>query len=323
MNILITGGAGFIGSYLTKHLLKQEHNVVIVDDLSTGRRENVSDVLGKTCQLLVQTASTAVSDVQWVAQFDQIYHLAAAVGVRLIVDEPAKSIETNIIETSAVIKAAAASSTPLLITSSSEVYGKSDRVPFSEDDDVTYGSTTFSRWSYAASKAIDEFLALAYHKQSALPVVLVRLFNTVGPGQLGQYGMVIPRFIKNALANMPIEIYGDGSQSRCFCHVTDIVHALPQLLSDPKCAGRVFNLGSDEEITIEQLADQIISMTQSKSKKIFVPYEQAYQTQFDDLPRRVPNLTRVKQAIGFQPTYNLDTILEQIIRYENDSHLTL
>jgi UDP-glucose 4-epimerase len=313
MNILITGGAGFVGSHLASHLLSQGHTVHLLDNLSTGRIDNIAHLLGPRCILQRQSVADALTSGAWLKDFDQIYHLAAAVGVQLIVDDPVHTIETNVLETARMLQAAAAFNVPVLITSSSEVYGKSERVPFSEDDDVVYGSTLFSRWSYAATKALDEYLALAYHRQHHLPVVVARLFNTVGPGQVGQYGMVLPRFIEAALADRPIDIYGDGGQSRCFCHVGDIVEALPRLLSNKQCHGRVFNLGSDEEVTIDALAQRIIAMAGSKSTRRYIPYEQAYGQKFDDLRRRVPNLTRVKEAIGFAPTRTLDMILKQLI----------
>ncbi len=313
MKILITGGAGFIGSHLARKLVGEGALVHIVDDLSTGRRENVADLLGPDCVLQVQRVSEALVNIAWLREFDAIYHLAAAVGVQLIVDRPVYTIEDNVLETAAVLKAAAAFNTPVLIASSSEVYGKSDRVPFREDDDVTYGATTFSRWSYAMTKALDEYLALAHHAQAGAPVVIVRLFNTVGPGQVGQYGMVVPRFIERALADSPIEIYGDGKQTRCFCHVADVVDALPRLLGESSCWGRVYNLGSDEEVTIEQLADRVIALSGSNSGKVHVDYDRAYNTRFDDLRRRVPDLARVRAAIGFEPTKKLDDILDELI----------
>jgi UDP-glucose 4-epimerase len=313
MKILITGGAGFIGSHLARHLLDQGHDLHIVDDLSTGRRGNIAELLGPRCVLQVQKASEALSHIAWLRDFDAIYHLAAAVGVRLIVEQPVHTIETNVHETSAVLAAAAAFSIPVLIASSSEVYGKSAQVPFRETDDVVYGPTTYSRWSYAMTKALDEYLGLAHHHQTGAPVVIVRLFNTVGPRQIGQYGMVVPRFVERAVRHQPIEIYGDGRQTRCFCHVADVVGALPRLLAESSCSGGVFNLGSDEEVSIQALADRVIAMTGSTGGKRYVPYDQAYQTQFDDLPRRVPDLGRVHQAIGYRPSRDLDAILGELI----------
>ena len=313
MNILITGGAGFIGSHLSRLLLEQGHTIHLLDNLSTGRRENVADLLGDRCRLQVQTVGEAFADFNWLAQFDQIYHLAAAVGVKLIVDDPVHTIETNVLETTRVLQGAAAFGVPVLITSSSEVYGKSDNVPFSEEDDVIYGPTVFSRWSYAATKAIDEYLAMAYHRQFDLGTVVVRLFNTVGPRQVGNYGMVIPRFVAAAVAGDPISVYGDGEQSRCFTHVGDVVAAMPKLLAKRDCHGRVFNLGSDREISIADLAKRVIELAESKSEIVYVPYEEAYTQKFEDLRRRVPNLSRIREAIEYAPTRDLDAILNELI----------
>lgn len=313
MNIVITGGAGFVGSHLAGHLIAQGHRVHVVDDLSTGRKENLAHLPADRLTLTECAVADLPADGSWADGVDQVYHLAAAVGVKLIVDEPVKSIENNVMEAVRVFRAAADRHIPTLLTSSSEVYGKTGRVPFGEDDDVTYGATVYSRWSYAMAKALDEHLALAHHGFDGLPAVVVRLFNTVGPGQVGQYGMVIPRFIEKALANEPIDVYGDGRQSRCFCHVGDVVDALPRLLAEPACAGRVFNLGSDEEVSIDGLADRVIEGTGSTGGKRYVPYEKAYATRFDDLQRRVPDLTRVRQAIGFEPSKKLDAILKELI----------
>lgn len=313
MKILITGGAGFVGSHLAELLLSQGHTLRLVDDLSTGRRENIAHLLGPRCSLQVCKVGDLSDDGKWLDDFDQVYHLAAAVGVQLIVDEPVRSIETNVMDTAHLLRAASKRGVPTLITSSSEVYGKSNAVPFSEDDDVVYGSTGYRRWSYAMAKALDEYLALAHHQSDGLPVVLVRLFNTVGPRQVGQYGMVIPRFIENAVNNRPINVYGDGRQSRCFCHVRDVVAAMPRLLAESANWGTVFNLGSDEEITIQALAERVIALTGSNSKIEYVPYDKAYSSRFDDLRRRVPDLGRIQKAIGFKPTHRLDQILQELI----------
>ena len=316
MKILITGGAGFIGSHLASALLDEGHHVHLLDDLSTGSRRNIEPLLGDRCLLQQQRVGEAMQHFAWLQGFDQIYHLAAAVGVQLIVDDPVHTIETNITETTAVLRAAATFSIPVLLTSTSEVYGKSQQVPFREDDDVTYGATIFNRWSYATTKAIDEYLALAHHQQHDLPVVIARLFNTVGPGQVGRYGMVLPRFISAAVANEPLRIFGDGQQSRCFCHVADVAGALPKLLGTEACHGRVFNLGSDQEVTIEQLADRVIERAGSRSEKQYIPYDEAYGARFDDLRRRVPCLERAREAIGFEPTYALDQIIDELIEIE-------
>jgi len=312
-NVLITGGAGFVGSHLAHLLLDAGHRVHLLDNLSTGRRQNIAELLGPNCTFQNQSVGEALSSFAWLRGFDQIYHLAAAVGVKLIVDDPVHTIETNVLETARVLQGAAAFDIPVLITSSSEVYGKSDRIPFSEDDDVIYGPTVFSRWSYAATKAIDEYLAMAYHKQFSLSTVVVRLFNTVGPRQVGSYGMVIPRFVAAAVKDEPIEIYGDGEQSRCFTHVSDIVGAMPKLLANADCHGRVFNLGSDYEVSIVDLAKRIIELAGSSSELRFVPYEQAYTAKFEDLRRRVPDLSRIREAIDYQPTRDLDSILTELI----------
>jgi UDP-glucose 4-epimerase len=317
--ILITGGAGFIGSHLAERLLADGHAVVALDDLSTGRRENVAPLLarGPAFQLVRDSVENETTVNTLVASCDAVYHLAAAVGVQLIVDQPVRTIRTTIHGTEVVLDAANRWGRPVLVTSSSEVYGKGARVPFSEDDDVVMGPTRASRWCYAYSKGIDEFLGLAYHKESGLPVTIVRLFNTVGPRQVGMYGMVLPRFVAAALRGEDLQVYGDGKQTRCFCHVADVVDALIRLTSDEKraaCAGRVFNLGGDEEVSIEDLARRVIRATNSRSGIRHVPYEQAYGQKFDDLPRRVPDLTRIRAAIGFQPRHSLDEIIASVAK---------
>jgi UDP-glucose 4-epimerase len=311
---LITGGAGFIGSHLTQSLLDQGHAVTILDDLSTGRASNLAKVASDPHFHFVrdsveneQTANLLIS------QCDAIFHLAAAVGVKLVAEEPVRTIRTTIHGTEVVLEAAHRFGRPVLITSSSEVYGKGTRVPFKEDDDVLMGATKFSRWCYAYSKGIDEFLGLAYHTQFNLPVVLVRLFNTVGPRQVGMYGMVLPRFVEAALANRPLEVYGDGAQTRCFSHVSDVVSALIQLMSTPKAIGDVFNLGGTQEISINDLAQRVIHITNSKSTILHIPYEKAYGRAFDDLPRRVPDLSKIKSLIQFTPRYDLDQIIRSIL----------
>lgn len=317
---MITGGAGFIGSHLAERLLSRGQRVTLVDDLSTGRRSNVAHLLGDRCRLIERRVGDMPADGRWLEGVDGLYHLAAAVGVKLIVDEPVSSIENNILETAGLLRAASARGVPTLVTSSSEVYGKSATVPFGEDDDVTYGPTVYSRWSYAMSKALDEHLALAHYRTHGLPVVVVRLFNTVGPRQSGQYGMVIPRLVHRATSGEPIEVYGDGRQTRCFCHVSDVVEALPKLLGDGACHGRVFNLGSDEEWTIDAVAERVLALTGSPAGKRYVPYEQAYGKAFDDLRRRVPDLGRVREAIGFEPRWSLDMILRELVEAARASH---
>ncbi|HOQ04336.1 MAG TPA: GDP-mannose 4,6-dehydratase [Anaerohalosphaeraceae bacterium] len=314
MHYLITGGAGFIGSHLAESLLLGGHTVTVIDDLSTGNIRNIQALMPNPCFRFVYDSVRNEGLMNQLAEScDVIVHLAAAVGVRLIVERPVHTIETNIHGTEVVLAAANRFRKKVLLASTSEVYGKSEAIPFHEDDDTVLGSTRFSRWSYACSKAIDEFLGLAYHQQYGLPVVIVRLFNTVGPRQTGQYGMVIPRFVERALRNEPLEIYGSGKQTRCFCCVFDVVRALEDLLNCPSACGQVFNLGSDEEISIEELADRIIAMTQSRSVKVFRKYEEVYGRPFDDMIRRVPSLERIRQAIHFQPTYTLDDTLRLII----------
>ena len=311
---LITGGAGFIGSHLSERLLGEGNSVTVLDDLSTGRAENVAALRGKAgFDVVHDSVENAATVNLLMSRCDAVYHLAAAVGVKLVAEEPVRTIRTTIHGTEVVLEAAHRWGRRVLITSSSEVYGKGSRVPFAEDDDVLMGATKFSRWCYAYSKAIDEFLGLAYHKQFGLPVVLVRLFNTVGPRQVGMYGMVLPRFVSSALANRDIEVYGDGTQTRCFCHVSDVVGALVKLMQTPGAVGQVFNLGSDEEVSINDLAKRVIALAGSGSSLKHIPYEQAYGQAFDDLPRRVPNLGRIRQAIGFAPKHKLDEIIRSVI----------
>ena len=316
---LITGGAGFIGSHLTERLLSRGDTVTVLDDLSTGRAENLRAVEGHERFRLIRDSVENETTVQVaMAQCDRVFHLAAAVGVQLVANEPVRTIRTTIHGTEVVLDMANRFGRPVLITSSSEVYGKGARVPFGEDDDVVMGATTFSRWCYAYSKGIDEFLGLAYHRQFGLPVTIVRLFNTVGPRQVGMYGMVLPRFVEAALANKALQVYGDGTQTRCFCHVSDVVDALIKLSETPSAVGQVFNLGSDEEISINDLAKKVIALTGSKSTIEHVPYDVAYGRQFDDLPRRVPKLERVRACVGFRPKVNLDQIIRSVIEHQSD-----
>jgi len=314
LKILITGGAGFIGSHLAERLLGQGHQVVVIDDLSTGSLANLAGVRGHpNFSFVLDSVRNSNTMHLLIEKSDVIYHLAAAVGVQLIVDQPVHTIETNIHGTEVVLSIANKFGKKVLIASTSEVYGKSEAIPFHEDDDTVLGSTRFSRWSYACSKAIDEFLALAYHQQYSLPVVVVRLFNTVGPRQTGRYGMVIPRFVEWALRNEPIQIYGDGRQARCFSCVYDVIDGLTGLMECPDAAGRVYNIGSDEEITMEALADTIIHLTDSTSKKVFLSYEEAYGRPFDDMKRRVPSLDRIRKQVGYQPRYTLEQTLKLIV----------
>ena len=314
MKALLTGGAGFIGSHLAERLLKDGHEVIALDDLSTGSLSNLQGVLDNPrFRFVLDDVRNAATVHLLVEQCDVVFHLAAAVGVQLIVDRPVRTIETNIHGTEVLLSVANKFRKKILLASSSEVYGKSEKVPFREDDDTVLGSTRFSRWSYACSKAIDEFLGLAYHQQYGLPVVVARFFNTVGPRQTGQYGMVIPRFVERALNNEPLLIYGTGKQSRCFAYVEDVVDCAIALMACPEAAGRVYNIGSTEEITIEALADKIIGLTESKSEKKYISYEQAYGRPFDDMMRRVPCLDRVREIVGFEPKANLANTLKHVI----------
>lgn len=314
MRILITGGAGFIGSHLAERLLARGDAVTALDNLSTGRAANLAAIRSHPNFRLVQDDVRNGQTMHvLVEQCDVIFHLAAAVGVQLIVDQPVHTIETNIHGSEVALAIANKFRKPVLIASTSEVYGKSDKVPFREDDDTVLGATRFSRWSYACSKAIDEFLGLAYHQQFGLPVVVARFFNTVGPRQTGRYGMVIPRFVEWALRNEPIQIYGSGRQSRCFAYVGDVVDAVIRLMESDKAPGRVYNVGSTEEITIEALADRVIEMTGSRSEKKRLSYEEAYGRPFDDMMRRVPCLDRVREVIAYEPKTSLDQILKEVI----------
>ena len=319
MKIVITGGAGFIGSHLTERLLGQGHEVHVIDNFSTGRRENLAHLQTDRLTVTEMSIESLAPSGAWADGVDRVFHLAAAVGVKLIVDKPVESIETNVMGSALLLRTVADRKIPTLLASSSEVYGKSTQVPFREDDDVAYGATIYNRWSYAMSKALDEYLALAHHQTDGLPVVVARLFNTVGPRQVGQYGMVIPRFIERALCNEPIEVYGDGTQSRSFCHVSDVTDALDRLLTDERCHGQVFNVGGTEEVTIERLAERVIALTGSTGGVRRVSYEQAYGRGFDDLRRRVPDLTKIRCAIGFEPKADLDTILKDVMEHSQAS----
>ncbi len=312
--ILVTGGAGFIGSHLCQRLLADGHEVAVIDDFSTGSMDNIAQFKeDKKFQFVEGTVCDKQIMDGLIKNCDAVYHLAAAVGVNLIVERPVHTIKTNIHGTEVVLEAANKFNRKVLLTSTSEVYGKNESVPFSEEDDSVLGSTKHSRWSYACSKAIDEFLALAYHHQYNLPVVVVRLFNTIGPRQTGQYGMVVPRFVELALKNEPLLIYGTGRQSRCFSYVGDVVEAMVRLMASNENDGELFNIGSDDEITIEKLADKIIKKTNSKSKKEFISYKNAYGVDFDDMMRRVPSLKKIKEAVRFEPQTSQDEALDIII----------
>ncbi len=317
MKTLVTGGAGFIGSHLAERLLKNGNNVIVVDNLSTGSLENIEAFKANPNFDFVEgdIRNAELMDTL-VGRSDVVFHLAAAVGVQLIADSPVHTIETNISGTEAVLEACNKYSRKILIASSSEVYGKNEAVPFHEDDDIVLGSTNLSRWSYACSKAVDEFLGLAFYQQYGLGVIIGRFFNTIGPRQTGRYGMVVPRFVQWALKNEPVLIYGTGKQRRCFCYVSDLVEAIIKLMNCNKAAGKVYNIGSVEEITIEDLADKIIEMTDSSSKKEFVPYDVAYGRPIEDMMRRVPSLKRIKKTIDWEPKTSLTETLQVIIDNE-------
>jgi UDP-glucose 4-epimerase len=309
LRVLMTGGGGFIGSHLSELLLDRGDTVTVIDDFSTGRRGNLATVRSVASRVdryrVIEGTVSAVLPTLSPLEYDCVYHLAAAVGVRMVVERPIHTIETNVHETSAVLRFCSERALPVLIASTSEVYGKGVRVPMREDDDVVYGSTGFSRWCYACSKAIDEYLALAYHREFGLPAVIARFFNTVGPRQIGDYGMVLPRFVAAALEGRDLEVHGDGTQSRCFCDVRDVVRVLPRLVETPACHGRVFNIGREQSVTIRELAELVISTLGSPSAIRVVPYEKAFAAGFDDLLVRQPDLTRIREAVGFEPSIPL------------------
>jgi UDP-glucose 4-epimerase len=313
---LITGGAGFIGSHLAEALLEHGHKVLVIDNLSTGSIENIMHLKGRAdFEYFVDTVENEPLLAELIDRSDVVFHFAAAVGVKLIVEQPVYTIETNIHGTEVVLKHANKKKKLVVIASTSEVYGKSEDVPFREDSDLVMGPTPKHRWAYACSKAIDEFLALAYWKERKLPVIIVRFFNTVGPRQSGQYGMVIPNFVRQALAGEPITVFGDGTQQRAFTHVTDVVGALLKLVVEPKAIGQVINIGNKQEITIQALAEKVRELSGSNSTIKLIPYDEAYESGFEDMPRRVPDLTRIKGLIGYEPKHQLDEILTQVIDY--------
>ncbi len=316
MRALITGGAGFIGSHLAEALLNEGHSVDIIDNLSTGSIRNIAHL--KTNPRFQYTIDTLTNEpllAELIDGNDVIFHFAAAVGVKLIVDQPVHTIETNVHGTEVVLKHANKKRKKVVIASTSEVYGKSAAVPYREDADLVMGATVKHRWAYACSKAIDEFLALAYYKERGLPVIIVRFFNTVGPRQTGQYGMVLPSFVRQALAGEPITVFGDGTQSRSFTYVGDVVECLMKLVNEPKAVGQVFNIGNKEEVTILRLAEIVKSRTGSSSPVEFIPYDKAYEEGFEDMPRRVPDLSKIRQLVGYEPKVQLDEIITKVIEY--------
>lgn len=314
MKVFITGGAGFIGSHLATRLLDDRNQVIILDDLSTGSMDNIEHLIGRpgfTYHIGSVTNAALVSEL--VDRCDCTVHLAAAVGVRLIVESPVRTITTNVHGTEVVLEAAARKQKLVILASTSEVYGKSPRTPFREDDDLVLGATTHSRWAYACSKALDEWLGLAYMRERNVPVIVVRFFNTVGPRQTGRYGMVVPTFASQAVRGEPITVFGPGTQSRCFGHVSDAVESVMRLMRTPSAAGRAFNVGNDEEVTILRLAELVRDAAESSSPIVRVPYDEAYAIGFEDMPRRVPDLTRLEQTIGFRPRTPLAQIIDDVI----------
>lgn len=320
MRVFITGGAGFIGSHLADASLARGDEVFILDDLSTGSIDNIKHLRDNPrFHYTIETVRHAPTVAELVDQCDVVFHLAAAVGVRLIVDSPVRTIETNVHGAEVVLAQANKKKRKVLMASTSEVYGLSEQVPFREDGNLVLGPTSKGRWSYACSKAIDEFLALAYWRERRLPTVIVRLFNTVGPRQTGQYGMVVPTFVKQALTGRPLTIHGPGTQSRCFVDVADVVQALLALMDHPEAVGEVYNVGSTEEVTIDDLAARVKRLSGSSSEIVHVPYEQAYGEGFEDMPRRVPDLTKIGNLIGYRPSRSLDQIIERVIAAFRDS----
>ncbi|MBI5748610.1 MAG: GDP-mannose 4,6-dehydratase [Nitrospinae bacterium] len=322
--VLITGGAGFIGSHLSEELLKRGEDVFVIDDLSTGSIENIEHLKNNPkFHYSIDTIKNEPLLAELVDRCDVVYHLAAAVGVKLIIESPVNTIETNIYGTELVLKCANKKKKKVMVASTSEVYGKNNNVPFKEDYDVVLGSTKNGRWSYACSKAIDEFLALAYWREKKLPVVVVRFFNTVGPRQTGRYGMVIPNFVKQALLGHPITVYGDGKQSRSFTYVGDVVKGITELMNNPKAVGEVFNIGHGKEITISELAGMVKKITNSKSEIVYIPYDKAYEEGFEDMQRRSPDISKINKLIGYKPTMDMKEILEKVVEYflSTNAHL--
>lgn len=318
MRVLITGGAGFIGSHLADAYLERGDEVFILDDLSTGSIHNIEHIKKHPrFHYTIDNVQNYPITAELVDQCDVVYHLAAAVGVKLIVESPVRTIETNVRGTEVVLAAANKKKKKVLIASTSEVYGLSEQVPFREDGNLVMGATTKGRWSYACSKAIDEFLALAYWREKKLPTIVVRLFNTVGPRQTGQYGMVIPTLVRQALAGKPLTVYGDGKQTRCFGYVGDVVGALMKLMDHEEAVGQVFNVGSNEEVSIAHLAGQIRELTGSSSEIVYVPYNEAYEEGFEDMPRRVPDISKVASLVGFRPVTTLEGILRDVISWHS------
>ena len=319
MKILITGGAGFVGSHLADKLHGEGHDITVIDNLSTGSYQNVAHLEGQErFRLIIETVLNESLMEELIRETDRVFHMASAVGVKLIMEHPVKTIETIFRGTDVVLGSCAKFRKRVLIPSTSEVYGKSSEVPFAEDNDILKGSTSKHRWAYACAKELDEFLALAHFKETRLPVAVVRLFNTVGPRQTGQYGMVVPNFVKAAVRNEPLIVHGDGGQSRCFGHVLDVVEGLTKVIETPACFGQVVNIGNAEEVTIKQLAEKAIALTGSKSEIKYIPYEEAYGEGFEDMRRRVPSLEKAKRLIGYQPTRTLEQIINDVAKQFQD-----
>ena len=319
MKILITGGAGFIGSHLADALLARGHEVYVIDDLSTGSIDNIRHLMDNPkFHYRIDTIMDMMLMADLVKVVDQIYHLAAAVGVQYIIDNPLESLTTNVRGTEIILELANKKKQKVFVASTSEVYGKHNKFPLSEEDDSIIGKTKISRWSYACAKMLDEFLALAYFREKALPVVIGRFFNVCGPRQSSRYGMVIPRFVKQAMMGNSISVYGDGQQSRCFAHVSDVVEGTIRLMEKDECVGEIFNIGSDEEISIESLAKRILEKTGSKSEIEIIPYEKAYERGFEDMMRRVPSLQKIIDAVGYERKFDLDSIIENVIKFNKE-----
>ncbi len=317
---LITGGAGFIGHHLTNFLLQQGKTVTVIDDLSTGSFDNIKPFLHHPdFRFAIDSITNEIVLDRLASEADIIIHLAAAVGVKLIVEHPVHTIETNVMGTEAVLRAALRYRAKVLIASTSEVYGKGSRIPFAEEDDVVLGSSGKTRWAYAASKLVDEFLGLAYQREYDLPIVIFRLFNTVGPGQTGLYGMVVPRFVQQALTSEPLTVFGDGAQQRCFCDVRDVIKAIAALAEHPLCNGKVFNIGGTYEVTIKELAEKVIALTDSSSSIKYIPYSEAYAPGFEDMQRRIPDISQINSLLGWQPTIGLDETILAVRDHFNQS----
>jgi nucleoside-diphosphate-sugar epimerase len=316
MKALLTGGAGFVGSHLAEALLTRGHEVIVIDDLSTGSMDNIAHLKGRPgFEYVIDSVMNEPLTAELIDRADVVFHLAAAVGVKLIVEAPVRTIETNVHGTEVVLKHASKKGKLVVIFSTSEVYGKSTAVPFREDADLVMGPTPKHRWAYACSKALDEFLALAYYRERKLPVIVVRLFNTVGPRQTGRYGMVIPNFVRQALQGAPITVFGDGTQTRSFTDVGDVVVGLLKLVAEPRAIGQVFNIGNREEVSIRELAERIRLATASASEIVLIPYDEAYEEGFEDMPRRVPDLGKIRDLVGYQPTLALDEILRRVVAH--------